>query len=78
MNEATPAYLAARLPAIIAMIKQRHGGDTVSVLREFYGSKVYADFINLQTGLSLFSTPLIVELYEEELESGTYDYPEVV
>jgi len=51
MSESTPAYLAARLPAIIAMLKQRNGGDTITVLRDFYNSKVYDDFINDSTGL---------------------------
>ncbi len=78
MSESTAAYLAARLPAIIALLKFHSGGETLDILREFYNSQVYADFINEQTGLSLFSTPLIVELYEEELANGSYDYPEMV
>ncbi len=78
MSSSTPAYLAARLPAIIALLKHRSGGETVDVMRKFYKSQVYADFINDDIGLSLFSTPLIVELFEEEQAKGSYDYPEVV
>jgi hypothetical protein len=78
MSESTPAYLAARVPAIVALLKQRHGGDAISTLERFHQSKVYADFIDDETGVALFSTPLIVELYEEELATGSYDYPEVV
>jgi hypothetical protein len=78
MSESSPAYLAARVPAIVALFKQRHGGDAIEILEQFHESKVYADLIDDKTGVELFSTPLIVELYEEELCTGTYDYPEVV
>lgn len=48
------------------------GGSARDVIRDFYRSKLYALLSDRETGLWHVSTDMLLELYREERETGSF------
>lgn len=70
------AMLAVIVPSIIEYItKNSNIGDEKSI-SQFYKSKLYRELSDEQTKLWHYSPLTLYTMYQDELLTGTYDYPE--
>jgi len=70
------AMLAVIVPPIIEYItKNSNIGDEKSISR-FYKSKLYRELSDEQTKLWHYSPLTLYTMYQDELLTGAYDYPE--
>ena len=74
--EKFPAILAVLTPPIIQMIMENKDFTNIEAIELFYNSDVYAMLENESSKLWHLSPLTLYELLDEELTTGSIDYPE--
>ena len=76
MNELQfKSLLQLYTPCIINEVVQRKSIDEKSAIEMFYTSSLYEKYTDEKTKLWHFSPVLLVDLLEQELETGEIQYP---
>ena len=70
------AMLAVIVPPIIEYILKNSNVDDEKVILGFYRSKLYQELSDEKSKLWHYSTLTLYTMYQDELLTGTYDYPE--
>ena len=70
------AMLAVIVPPIIEYILKNSNVDDEKVILGFYRSKLYQELSDEKSKLWHYSALTLYTMYQDELLTGTYDYPE--
>ena len=70
------AILSIIVPLIIDQITQNSNVDDEKAISKFYCSKLYEELSNEKTKLWHYSPLTLYTMYQDELLTGSYDYPE--
>ena len=70
------AMLAIIIPSIIDQIVKNSNIDEKSAISCFYRSKLYKELSDEQSKLWHYSPLTLYTMYQDELLTGAYDYPE--
>lgn len=70
------AMLAIIIPPIIDQIVKNINIDEKSAISCFYRSKLYKELSDEQSKLWHYSPLTLYTMYQDELLTGSYDYPE--
>lgn len=70
------AMLAMIVPSIIDQITKNSNMDDVKAISVFYQSKLYLELSDEKSKLWHYSPMTLYTMYQDELLTGTYDYPE--
>ena len=70
------AMLAIIVPHIIELIIKNSNLDTDKAISLFYKSKLYQELSDEKSKLWHYSPMTVYTMYQEELLTGAYDYPE--
>ena len=62
-------------PCVIKEVMQRMGEDEKTAIEMFYSSSLYEKYTDEKTKLWHFSPVLLVDLLEQEFETGEIKYP---
>ena len=75
-HEKLSALLAILNPAVIQMIMDNKGLTNIEATKMFYTSALYAMMENEASKLWHLSPLTLCELFEEEIATGSINYPE--
>jgi hypothetical protein len=75
-KELLPDYLFFIVKEVIPMIIAEYSLSENEAIQKFYCSKLYSFLENPKTGVWRYSPKLLFNLYKEELETGTINFPE--
>ena len=70
------AMLAIIVPPIIELITKNSNVDDAKVISRFYQSKLYQELADEKSKLWHYSPMTLYTMYQDELLTGFYDYPE--
>ena len=70
------AMLAILVPPIIQQITENSNVGEAKAISRFYQSKLYRELSDESSKLWHYSPKTLYTLYQDELLTGTYDYPE--
>lgn len=70
------AMLAIIVPPIIEQIIKNSNVDAEKVISRFYQSKLYQELADETSKLWHYSPMTLYTMYQDELLTGSYDYPE--
>ena len=70
------AMLAIIVPPIIDLITKNSNVDDAKAISRFYQSKLYRELADEKSKLWHYSSMTLYTLYQDELLTGSYDYPE--
>ena len=70
------AMLAIIVPPIIEQIIKNSNVDDEKVISRFYQSKLYQELADETSKLWHYSQMTLYNMYQDELKTGSYDYPE--
>lgn len=70
------AMLAVIVPPIIEYILKNSNVDDEKVILGFYRSRLYQELSDEKSKLWHYSALTLYTMYQDELLTGTYDYPE--
>ena len=70
------AMLAIIVPSILDQITKNSNVDEKTVISRFYQSKLYRELSDETSKLWHYSPMTLYTMYQDELLTGTYDYPE--
>ena len=70
------AILAIIVPHIIELIIKNSNLDTDKAISLFYKSKLYQELSDEKSKLWHYSPMTLYTMYQDELLTGSYDYPE--
>lgn len=70
------AFLTLIVPQIIEEITKNSNINVEQVISRFYQSKLYAELSDEQSKLWHYSPLTLYTMYQDELLTGSYDYPE--
>ncbi len=70
------AMLAIIVPPILDQITKNSNVDEKTVISRFYQSKLYHELSDETSKLWHYSPMTLYTMYQDELLTGTYDYPE--
>ena len=70
------AMLAIIVPPIIEQIRKNSNVDDEKVISRFYQSKLYQELADETSKLWHYSPMTLYTMYQDELLTGSYDYPE--
>lgn len=70
------AMLAIIVPSIIELIIKNSNLDTDKAISLFYKSKLYQELSDEKSKLWHYSPMTLYTMYQDELLTGSYDYPE--
>ena len=70
------AMLAIIVPHIIELIIKNSNLDTDKAISLFYKSKLYQELSDERSKLWHYSPMTLYTMYQDELLTGSYDYPE--
>ena len=70
------AMLAIIVPHIIELIIKNSNLDTDKAISLFYKSKLYQELSDEKSKLWHYSPKTLYTMYQDELLTGSYDYPE--
>lgn len=70
------AMLAIIVPPIIEQIIKNSNVDDEEVISRFYQSKLYQELADETSKLWHYSPMTLYTMYQDELLTGSYDYPE--
>lgn len=70
------AMLAVIVPPIIEYILKNSNVDDEKVILGFYRSKLYQELSDEKSKLWHYSALTLYTMYQDELLTGSYDYPE--
>lgn len=68
--------LAVIVPQIIEYIVQNSNVDDKEAISAFYRSKLYSELTNEDLKLWHYSSRTLYAMYQDELLTGSYNYPE--
>ena len=76
-KEQYAAFLGcALMPMVIQTLLEKTGEDTLSLLKNFYNSEVYALLEDENTKMWHYSPLTIYEMFKSEIETGKIAFPE--
>lgn len=76
-KEQYAAFLGcALMPMVIQILLEKTGEDTLSLLKNFYNSEVYALLEDENTKMWHYSPLTIYEMFKSEIETGKIAFPE--
>lgn len=79
MNEEQfSAMLTMIVPPIINQITKNSNVDDDKAISHFYQSKLYQELSDEKSKLWHYSAMMLYTMYQDELLTGSYDYPEEV
>ena len=64
------------MPMVIQTLLEKTGEDTLSLLKNFYNSEVYALLEDENTKMWHYSPLTIYEMFKSEIETGKIAFPE--
>ena len=70
------AMLAIIVPPIIEQITKNSNVDDEKAISSFYQSKLYQELSDEKSKLWHYSPMTLYTMYQDELLTGSYDYPE--
>ena len=70
------AMLAIIVPPIIEQITKNSNVDDEKAISRFYQSKLYQELSDEKSKLCHYSPMTLYTMYQDELLTGSYDYPE--
>lgn len=70
------ALLAVIVPQIIELIATNSNLTYPQIIERFYSSRLYSELASEETKLWRYSPRMLYSMYQDELLSGSYDYPE--
>ena len=70
------AMLAIIVPPIIEQITKNSNVDDEKAISRFYKSKLYQELSDEESKLWHYSPMTLYTMYQDELLTGSYDYPE--
>ncbi len=70
------ALLSLIVPQVVTLIEENHPYDEATATEKFYRSKVYAALEDEATGLWHFSPLTLYTMFDEELSTGSFTFPE--
>ena len=70
------AMLAIIVPSIIDLITKNSNVDDDKAISQFYQSKLYHELSDETSKLWHYSPMTLYTMYQDELLTGSYDYPE--
>lgn len=70
------AMLAIIVPSIIEQITKNSNVDDEKAISRFYKSKLYQELSDEESKLWHYSPMTLYAMYQDELLTGSYDYPE--
>jgi hypothetical protein len=70
------AVLTILIPSVIKLIMEHRGLDVIEATKLFYTSDVYAMLENEESKLWHLSALTLYSLFDEEIVTGTVNYPE--
>ncbi len=70
------AMLAIIVPPIIEEIAKNSNVDVEQIIPKFYQSKLYQELSDEKSKLWHYSPLTLYTMYQDELLTGSYDYPE--
>ncbi len=70
------AMLVLLVTQVIGLIAENYSYDEVTASKEFYNSKVYSFLEVEDTKLWHFSALTLFNMFSEEIETGTFTFPE--
>lgn len=70
------AMLAIIVPPVIEQIIKNSNVDEGKAISRFYKSKLYQDLSNETSKLWHYGPMTLYTMYQDELLTGSYDYPE--
>lgn len=70
------AMLAIIVPPIIEEIAKNSNVDVEQIIPKFYQSKLYQELSDEKSKLWHYSPKTLYTMYQDELLTGSYDYPE--
>lgn len=70
------AMLAIIVPPIIKQITKNSNVDDEKAISRFYKSKLYQELSDEESKLWHYSPMTLYAMYQDELLTGSYDYPE--
>ena len=70
------AILAIIVPPIIEIITKNSNIDEKTAILRFYQSKLYKELSDEKTKLWHYGPMTLYTMYQDELLTGSYDYPE--
>ncbi len=77
MNEEQfSAMLTMIVPPIINQITKNSNVDDDKAISHFYQSKLYQELSDEKSKLWHYSAMMLYTMYQDELLTGSYDYPE--
>ena len=68
--------LAIIVPPVIEQITKNSNVDDAKVISQFYQSKLYQELSDESSKLWHYSPMTLYTMYQDELLTGSYDYPE--
>lgn len=72
------AMLAIIVPPIIEQISQNSNTDVDKIISRFYKSKLYNELSDEESKLWHYGPMTLYTMFQDELLTGSYDYPEEV
>lgn len=70
------SLLTLIIPQIIDKITENSNITEINAINQFYHSRLYSELSDEETKLWHYSPLLLYTMYQDELLTGTYDYPE--
>jgi hypothetical protein len=64
------------VPDVVALISEREGIDQQEATKRFYASEVYSLLSNEETKLWHYSPLTLYNMYKDETETGSINFPE--
>jgi hypothetical protein len=75
-EEQFSAMLTIIVPPIVDLIAQNSNVEETKVISRFYQSKLYRELSDEASKLWHYSPLTLYTMYQDELLTGSYDYPE--
>jgi hypothetical protein len=69
-------FLTIIVPPIIDLISQNSNVEESKIIAKFYQSKLYRELSDESSKLWHYSSLTLYTMYQDELLTGSYDYPE--
>lgn len=70
------SLLALIVPQIVAKIVENSNISDIDAINKFYSSRLYSELADEESKLWHYSPLLLYTMYQDELLTGTYYYPE--
>lgn len=75
-NDKFSALLAVLVPSVVELITKSSNISDEKAISEFYQSKLYSELSDETSKLWHYGPMTLYTMYQDELLTGSYDYPE--